>query len=80
MTQEWQSAHLNKRQPNWGVFTYTRLEEACSEVANANPDWHKDLRTTDLESYISKLSANKKWWVLRGSRSSVAHDSDNSGP
>ena len=80
MMQEWQSAYLNKWQPNLGIFTNARLKDACDEVTNANPDWHKDLRVTDLESYISKLSANKKWWVLPGSRLSAAHGSDNGAP
>ena len=68
---------MHKWQPNWGMFNQACLAEACSEVEDANPDWHKALFATDLEPYIATLPRNKRWWVLPGSRMPVAQDSDN---
>ena len=63
MADEWDNSRKDKRDPQWNALSITYVTQVCQNVAADHPDWHKDLTTLELSTYLRGLTQRKRWWV-----------------
>ncbi|KAH9012985.1 hypothetical protein EDB85DRAFT_2158564 [Lactarius pseudohatsudake] len=52
---EWKEAGEEDRFPDWFLLYSENITPLCEQVQVENPDWHPDLSSVDLVSYMSNL-------------------------
>jgi hypothetical protein len=74
MTQEWMKAEEERRMPHWNIFTIDYISGFCERQKVKEPDWHPDLSSLDLGSYLEGLQDHRRWWEIRLPATQPDHD------
>ncbi|KAH9020696.1 hypothetical protein EDB85DRAFT_2152941 [Lactarius pseudohatsudake] len=60
---EWKEAGEEDRFPDWFLLYSENITPLCEQVQVENPDWHPDLSSVDLVSYMSNVRPSEMWWL-----------------
>ncbi|KAH9022865.1 hypothetical protein EDB84DRAFT_1441099 [Lactarius hengduanensis] len=60
---EWKEAGEEDRFPDWFLLYSENITPLCEQVQVEHPDWHPDLSSVDLVSYMSNVRPSEMWWL-----------------
>ncbi|KAH9027899.1 hypothetical protein EDB85DRAFT_1892798 [Lactarius pseudohatsudake] len=60
---EWKEAGEEDCFPDWFLLYSENITRLCEQVQVEHPDWHPDLSSVDLVSYMSNVRPSEMWWL-----------------